>query len=128
MLKNRLLSRVNYCKIINSWYAKFSGYFETLERSFISAFLIFMTLIFINQKYWKCYLFCLWHFSATIHHSGALKKGAWSVESKSEQYGLAVLLKHDDDDDGDCFCGMVDRRKAFSLISSRDHCQRSSPS
>ena len=27
-----------------------------------------------------------------------------------------------------CFCGMVDRRKAFSLISSRDYCQRSSPS
>ena len=27
-----------------------------------------------------------------------------------------------------CFCGMVDRRKASSLISSRDHCQRSSPS
>ena len=27
-----------------------------------------------------------------------------------------------------CFCGMVDRRKAFSLISSRDHCQRSLPS
>ena len=27
-----------------------------------------------------------------------------------------------------CFCGMGDRRKAFSLISSRDHCQRSSPS
>ena len=27
-----------------------------------------------------------------------------------------------------CFCDMVDRRKAFSLISSRDHCQRSSPS
>ena len=26
-----------------------------------------------------------------------------------------------------CFCGMVDRRKAFSSISSRDHCQRSSP-
>ena len=25
-----------------------------------------------------------------------------------------------------CFCGMVDRRKAPSLISSRDHCQRSS--
>ena len=25
-----------------------------------------------------------------------------------------------------CFCGMVDRRKVFSLISSRDHCQRSS--
>ena len=27
-----------------------------------------------------------------------------------------------------CFCGMVDQWKAFSLISSRDHCQRSSPS
>ena len=27
-----------------------------------------------------------------------------------------------------CSCGMVDRRKAFSLISSQDHCQRSSPS
>ena len=24
-----------------------------------------------------------------------------------------------------CFCGMVDQRKAFSLIYSRDHCQRS---
>ena len=28
----------------------------------------------------------------------------------------------------DCFCGMVDQRKAFSLISSQDHWQRSSPS
>ena len=26
-----------------------------------------------------------------------------------------------------CFCGMVDRRKAFSFISSCDHHQRSSP-
>ena len=26
-----------------------------------------------------------------------------------------------------CFCDMVDQRKAFSLISSRDHCQRFSP-
>ena len=25
-----------------------------------------------------------------------------------------------------CFCGMVDRQKVFSLISSWDHCQRSS--
>ena len=25
-------------------------------------------------------------------------------------------------------CGMVDRPKAFSLISNRDHCQRPSPS
>ena len=27
-----------------------------------------------------------------------------------------------------CFCGMVDQRKAFSLISSRNRCQRSSTS
>ena len=27
-----------------------------------------------------------------------------------------------------CFCGMVDRQKAFCLISSLDHCQRLSPS
>ena len=27
-----------------------------------------------------------------------------------------------------CFYGMVDQRKAFSLVSSRHHCQRSSPS
>ena len=27
-----------------------------------------------------------------------------------------------------CFCGMVDWRMAFSLISSQDHCQRYSPS
>ena len=27
-----------------------------------------------------------------------------------------------------CFCSMVDRRKTFTLISSRDYCQRSSPS
>ena len=27
-----------------------------------------------------------------------------------------------------CFCGMTDRQKAFSLVFSQDHCQRSSPS
>ena len=27
-----------------------------------------------------------------------------------------------------CFCGMVDQRMALSFISSRDHCQKSSPS
>ena len=27
-----------------------------------------------------------------------------------------------------CFCGMNDQPKAFSLISSWDHCKRSSPS
>ena len=27
-----------------------------------------------------------------------------------------------------CFCDIVDQRKAFSLISNQDHCQRLSPS
>ena len=27
-----------------------------------------------------------------------------------------------------CFCGMIDQRKAFNLISSRTYCQISSPS
>ena len=27
-----------------------------------------------------------------------------------------------------CFCGMVDRQEVSGLISSWDHCQRSSPS
>ena len=34
----------------------------------------------------------------------------------------------DDDDDDELFCGMVDQRKAFSLISSQDHFHGSSPS
>ena len=36
--------------------------------------------------------------------------------------------ENDDDNDDELFCGMVDRRKKFSLICSRDLCQRSSPS
>ena len=34
----------------------------------------------------------------------------------------------DDDDDDELFLRIVGQRKAFSLIFSRDHCQRSSPS
>ena len=49
---------------------------------------------------------------------------------------VAIPFKQSEVDDGqinqrvelmNCLCGMVDRRKAFSLISSRDHCQRSLP-
>ena len=32
----------------------------------------------------------------------------------------------DNDDDDELFCGIVDWRKTFSLISSREHCQGSS--
>ena len=40
----------------------------------------------------------------------------------------ATLAGDDDDELMNWFCGMVDRRITFSLISSRDDCQRSSPS
>ena len=44
---------------------------------------------------------------------------------------IAILDEDDDDDDDEmmmkCFCGMVDRQKALSLISSRNHCERSFP-
>ena len=42
---------------------------------------------------------------------------------KTERQGYFGLLVAE----LNCFCGMVDRRKPFSLISSRDHCHISSP-
>ena len=39
-----------------------------------------------------------------------------------------LRLRRGDDDDELFFVVFVDRREAFSLISSPDHCQRSSPS
>ena len=44
---------------------------------------------------------------------------AWNSKG---YWGMAMIFMMN------CFCGMVDRQKAFSLISSRDHYQRSSPS
>ena len=41
------------------------------------------------------------------------------LDSKAKTRGMMMM---------NCFCSMVDRRKAFSLISSQDYCQRSSPS
>ena len=44
---------------------------------------------------------------------------------------IIVLYDADDvydDDEDELFLRMVDRTKAFSLISSRDHCQRFLPS
>ena len=46
---------------------------------------------------------------------------------------IILTIVDDDDDDGDdddeeLFLWYGCRRKAFSLISSQDHCQRSSPS
>ena len=57
-----------------------------------------------------------------------VKLGNWSNDirpidiAKREQSKLGIIMMMN------CFCGVVDRRKVFSLISSRYHCQRSSPS
>ena len=68
------------------------------------------------------------HFRWNKRHFVSLLKGfLWSKQINS--FGrYEYNFNDDDEDDGDFFCGMVERRKAFSLISSRDHCQRSSPS
>ena len=50
------------------------------------------------------------------------------VGIKINDRGIESCHLVDDDDDDELFCGMVDRRKAFNLISSQDHCERSSPS
>ena len=44
----------------------------------------------------------------------------WKITLKKGWWWMMMMMN--------CFCCMVDRRKAFSLISSRNHCQRSWPS
>ena len=44
------------------------------------------------------------------------------VHSGLQNFKLRIMVMMN------CFCGIIDRRKAFSLISSQDHCQRSSRS
>ena len=55
------------------------------------------------------------------------KKSKGVIIIKFVWYNQAKFCDEDPDDD-EFFCCMVDRQKAFSFISSRDHCQRSSPS
>ena len=45
----------------------------------------------------------------------------WPCSFKSGVRMIMIMVMN-------CFCVMVDRRKAFSLISSRNHCRRSWPS
>ena len=68
------------------------------------------------------------HAQSTQNNEIAKKKVRDEVEMKlivqisiKIFYKLTIMMMN-------CFCGMVDRRKAFSLIFSWDHCQRSSPS
>ena len=54
-----------------------------------------------------------------------IESGRWSL--RIIEFLFYMLDDDDDDDDDDeLFCGMVDRQKAFILISSRDNCHRSS--
>ena len=68
-----------------------------------------------------------WKVSQIFHKSlkNTLPKNLSNLTSNGgklvKNIGMMMMMMN-------CFCGMVDRRKAFSLISSRDHCQRSSPS
>ena len=49
-----------------------------------------------------------------------------SASTDTTEHILKYCDNDYDDDDG--FCSMAERQKAYSLIFSRDHCQRSSPS
>ena len=52
----------------------------------------------------------------------------WHNESLGHIIFLQLFAVDDDDDDDELFfCGMIDWRKAFSLIFSQDHCERPSP-
>ena len=48
--------------------------------------------------------------------------------TKLNEMMMMMMMMIDDDDDDELFCGMVDQRKTFSLISSWNHCQKYSPS
>ena len=46
------------------------------------------------------------------------------TQSKVGKKSAMTKKYHDDDNDDELFSGMIDRHKAFSLISHWDHCQR----
>ena len=67
------------------------------------------------------YCSCLTHFGSIFPFMPSENiKNLWFSDVFKGYEKLTVMMMN-------CFCGMVDRRKAFSPISSRDHCQRSSP-
>ena len=61
--------------------------------------------------------FCVFRLSKNF--SETLSRRVFSRKNNNIMMMMMMMMN--------CFCGMVDRRKVFSLISSRDHCQRSSP-
>ena len=85
---------------------------------------------------WKCRYCLIWtlktvyYYLVKIHSKCQLFHfiDAFGGERGEGRYHLDTSIMYlTDDDMMNCFCDMVDRQKAFSLISSQDHCQRSSP-
>ena len=50
------------------------------------------------------------------------------LHMEQKRFTFLIRTSDDGDDDDELLCGVVNRQKAFSLISSWDHCQRSSQS
>ena len=124
----------SYFKVVFKGTFSFSGLrqFETTEnplKVMKNAFYFTSKALFIL----KMFKFLSWHFS---HAAKPLDQNnkvdykfyditAWLANNRNTYMMMTMMmmimmLMS-------CFCGMVDRRKAISLISSRDHCQRSSP-
>ena len=75
----------------------------------------------IIGKYLKWNLIRIWNWLANGHISGKCYLTLTLPDKKLASHINVITFLN-------CFWGMVDRRKAFSFISSWGHCQRSSPS
>ena len=60
--------------------------------------------------------------------NGLIMEFSLNRSPNSKRHYASATKEADDDDDDELFCGIVDRRKAFSRISSWGYCQRSLPS
>ena len=83
-------------------------------------------LLLTTSFFWKKKSFCLLTFLVDECPGIFLHPSIFSIIHSRSAKIMNNALSDDDDDYG--FCGMVDQRKVFSLIFSRDHCQRPSPS
>ena len=97
----------------------FYFYFFIQKKLFYVGKNIQKTLVYIATFY---YNFFAWQVIGTA----LIKKKDWSfrcstLTQNTWQWTMMMMMM-------DCFCDMVDRQKPFNFISSRDHCQRSSPS
>ena len=88
---------------------------ENIVRDIIFRMLLLTHLQAISQFYY------LWKHQKTegfLMFVGGIEVGHWL---KILTWVLTIIMMMN------CFCGMVDQKKVFSLIPSQDYCQRSSP-